>query len=64
MKTGGWTCGICGALVMHNTTHMCAGPSIYPPHISAPTLLEAETDPAILKRLDEIIELLKEIRRK
>ena len=64
MKTGGWTCGICGALVMHNTTHVCIGPSIYPPMIPAPASSKAETDPVILEKLNEIIELLKKIGRK
>ena len=62
--TGGWTCGVCGAYVINNTTHVCIGPSTYPPYIPAPVLLEAETDPIILEKLNEIIKLLKEIRRK
>ena len=38
---------------------MTIGPSIYPPMIPLSILLEAETDPAILEKLNEIIELLK-----
>jgi len=65
-NTGEYQCGVCGAFVMHNTTHICIGPSNYPSMIPAPTLLEAETetDAEILEKLDEIIKLLKEIRRK
>lgn len=60
---GGYTCAGCGAFVMNNITHICNVP--YPPQVPAPTsiLLEAKTDPAILNRLDEIIELLKKIGR-
>lgn len=58
--TGGYNCGVCGTFVMHNTLHTCSG-NLY---TSAPTLLEVQTDTEILKRLDEIIELLKEIKRR
>lgn len=62
-NTSGWRCPGCGEFVMHNTTHMCSG-SLYPPYVPAPTLLESQTDTEILKRLDEIIDLLKKIKKR
>jgi len=62
--TGGYTCASCGEYVMHGTIHVCKGQSTYPPYIPVPALLEAETDPEILKKLDKIIELLKKIQRR
>ena len=58
--TGGYTCGVCGAFVMHDTIHVCVGPSNYPPMIPAP----ASQNDEVINKLNEIIELLKEIKRR
>ena len=70
-STGGWNCGVCGTFVMHNTMHICMGPSVYPPCIPAPQPIEGQVLEAwssdselIVEKLNEIIELLKEIKRR
>ncbi len=65
--TGGYNCGVCGEYIPHNTIHVCGG-SKYPPQVPAPTYNftagDTKFDSETQRKLNEIIELLKSIRRR